>query len=261
MDNQRYTWSGILWHGVQGVHIRTLNAVAVKVFHDPASLEHEVRMHRLALEFGAHAPFPHIFETSAQSGSVVMGLVVLELFGSDIRKLLRSQMMSDKIARLVSRQVAIALNFLHVQAKIVHLDVKPANVLYTERLERAVLADFSCAEAVGEKQPQSFTKFTVHYRPPEYFMVSQSCPAMTPAGDYWAFGCLVWEVFSPKKGQQQFEHLVWGHDAKTVREHACDLPRGGYWKQRVQLAGSYAPFVWRLMVERRQAALVDLERI
>jgi serine/threonine-protein kinase len=111
----------------------------------------------------------------------------------------------------IGAQVARGLDALHA-ARILHRDVKPSNILLDESGD-AALADFGLARGhdstrlTGDGQLMG----TPHYLAPELI----EGRAASPAGDVYAFGCVLYECLTgapPFAGMRDAEigyaHLV-----------------------------------------------------
>ena len=116
----------------------------------------------------------------------------MEYVGQDLEKLSDNRRMSQaplEQGELILRHVAKGLEFLCDQ-KIVHRDVKPANILLSENGARAVICDFGLAAKVLN-EPEPYNGGTPSYVPPEF---------LTDAprgyeGDIWALGITMLFVF------------------------------------------------------------------
>lgn len=86
--------------------------------------------------------------------------------------------LSPKDALVLAWQLGNTLAALH-EAGVLHLDIKPANVMLTEQ-GQAVLIDFGAASALeSETRSQTSVQFTPQFAPPELFGVSQALTART----------------------------------------------------------------------------------
>lgn len=100
------------------------------------------------------------------------------------------------LAFRLSHQTALAMNFLHCK-NIVHLDLKPSNILLNDELN-AKLADFGLCtvskSSVGASR-DSYTgpQGTFKYMPPEAFQLSYK---PVRAFDIYSFGILLWSIFT-----------------------------------------------------------------
>lgn len=101
----------------------------------------------------------------------------------------------------VVRQVGTALDAAH-QAGIVHLDVKPSNILFRGRPEKngrhAVLTDFGIARPLG-RTASGQTTLTVEYASPEQVRLAQGEPVTVgPASDLYSLGVIFYEMISAR---------------------------------------------------------------
>jgi serine/threonine protein kinase len=108
----------------------------------------------------------------------------LEYVGLDLAKFVDGERMSQLSTDLQHRvwiDISSGLEYIHAQ-KIVHLDIKPQNILLSES-NRAVLCDFGLSVERAVK-PVSCNGGTPCYIPPEYLLdEKRGMP-----GDIWAFG-------------------------------------------------------------------------
>eukprot|EP00438_Fugacium_kawagutii_P030956 Skav228890 [mRNA] locus=scaffold194:166018:168645:+ [translate_table: standard] len=109
-------------------------------------------------------------------------------------------------------QLQAAIQTLHSQAHLLHLDIKPGNVLWCSALVQVKLCDFGLSEPYNGHMVQSprYTEYvTLPYRPPELWNlgadVSSLQSVLSPAVDLWSFGCVVFEVSSGMKLMQPFD--------------------------------------------------------
>ena len=128
--------------------------------------------------------------------------IAMDFCGPSLAKTLNaSPKMPCSSVQTIAVQLKTALQFVH-RAMILHLDVKPANILWVEQLQLVKLCDFGMAER--RDVPASRLRFaqyvTVPYRPPELVAVDgQKEPAklhrmLTPGVDMWSYGCTIYNV-------------------------------------------------------------------
>jgi serine/threonine protein kinase len=115
----------------------------------------------------------------------------LEYVGPDLAKFVDGEEMSQlsiDLQHRVWRDISGGLEYIHAQ-NIVHLDVKPQNILLSGS-NRAVLCDFELSVERAVK-PVSCNGGTPCYIPPEYLLdEKRGMP-----GDIWAFGVTMLFVF------------------------------------------------------------------
>ncbi|EMI44824.1 protein kinase domain-containing protein [Rhodopirellula sp. SWK7] len=120
---------------------------------------------------------------------------VLELFdGTDLRQVLRQHgRLAEPTLRRLIGQIAAGLCHAHSQ-NVVHLDIKPENVLL-DRTGRAALADFGLCQDLDQDQADLYIKGTPAYMAPE-----QLCgDAVTPSSDWYALGCVMAELATGRR--------------------------------------------------------------
>jgi CRP-like cAMP-binding protein len=142
--------------------------------------------------------------------------------GIDLRRVLSDRGgLPPDTARRVLGQVASALRHAHGQG-VVHLDIKPANVLVTTD-GQLKLADFGLAALLGEECGPAGLVGTPRYMPPEQLAGG----SVGPASDWYAFGCMGYELLA---GRPRFddEDLV----ALAVNKAAWQLPTETGWAHR-----------------------------
>ena len=132
----------------------------------------------------------------------------------------------------IAAQLAQGLAHLHGVGYL-HLDLKPGNLLWQPFLQELKIVDFGMSEKIGMPDKANGIPFdymeygTPAYRAPElFFRDATLCPAgmvraaFTKAVDYWAFGCVMYEVCTRKmrflSGSIGIQTYLW----RSKRNHA-----------------------------------------
>ena len=152
-----------------------------------------------------HHHFPERFGASAPPSSIYC--VAMQYFTTDLNCFLRSKegltTLTEHVAASMILQVEQALKIMHNVAGMLHLDIKPGNILLQPHTWNTVLTDLGLSQEIGER-PRIRTVVTHLYRPPEVFASGDLTQlpdkflkvVMTPAIDVFSFGCVVWEVMN-----------------------------------------------------------------
>ena len=179
----------------RGRDLRTRRDVALKTLrleyrHDPETRARFRREARL-MAFMAHPNVVRVYDLSDDGETP---WVVLEYVpGRSLKDLIaeRGSFDPEATANLLD-QIAAALTHLHA-AGLVHLDVKPQNLLVTPE-GRVKLIDFGLAQHAGAVQDviNGTTFGTAAYLSPE----QASGEPVEPATDVYALGCVVYEMLT-----------------------------------------------------------------
>jgi len=168
--------------------------------------------------------------------------------GSDLDTYLKSKgSLDESEAKLILSQVLSGLVYLnHRPKKIIHYDLKPANILLKDGEVR--IADFGLCKVVDAMDNGNDTTEltsqgagTYWYLPPECFPTDDSIPYIGPKVDIWSLGVLFYQMLYGKKpfghglSQQEFvqhrfsvhgaSHVVTFPSQPPVSEHAKDFLR------------------------------------
>lgn len=206
----------------RGRDLRTRRDVALKTLkpewvNDPAArarFRHEARM----MAFLTHPNVARVFDLF-DPDDLSPPWVVLEFIpGPSLRQEIdrHGTIDIDRTAHLL-KQIAAALDHLHKRG-MVHLDVKPQNILFAEPMT-VKLIDFGIAQrsyTVPELiNGQNFG--TVAYLSPE----QATGEVVGPASDVYSLGCVVYEMIT---GQPPFPVQDDLKPADIVQAHASALP-------------------------------------
>ena len=148
-------------------------------------------------------------------------LVMEYIDGIDLDRLIeKKQHLSIEQSMHYARQIASALSAAH-QKGVIHLDVKPANILITPEnhiklIDFGVAKQYATASLESQIKTTTITGFSRYFAPPEQ-CVSQTREALSPAADVYAFGgtlyqCLTsvlpYEVVARIQDEMPMAHIV-----------------------------------------------------
>ncbi|MBL7497878.1 serine/threonine protein kinase [Frankia sp. CNm7] len=175
-----YGGSGLVF---AGVNRRLERPVAIKVL--PASGYTEAKM----LARMTHAHIVEIFELHEAADSCL--IVMEQLDGGTLYERLRTGV-SQPTACAVGLAVATALHHAHEKRGILHLDIKPSNILFDDS-DLVKVADFSIAKPIEDSVAvASQTIGTPPYMAPE--QVERG--TLGPATDIYALGVVLYEALA-----------------------------------------------------------------
>lgn len=112
-------------------------------------------------------------------------------------------------------EVSIALEYIH-ENRIVHLDLKPANVLISND-GHCKLADFGCCQIIQERPntpSRSYLTGTFAYRAPE--LLKGGNPSFK--ADVFSLGICLWQLWS-----REIPYKLQNHQIVIFRVVACNL--------------------------------------
>ena len=150
---ERYLARGGMGVVFEATHLRLSRRVALKLLAPELAEDAEFRERFLKeAELAAGLEHPNVvpvYDAGEERGLLYLAMRYLP--GGDLRELLQRQgRLSLERTLSITEQVAGALDAAHALG-LVHRDVKPANILFDERQERAYLADFGVARRQSSK--------------------------------------------------------------------------------------------------------------
>ncbi|XP_008297802.1 proto-oncogene serine/threonine-protein kinase mos [Stegastes partitus] len=193
--NKLASWQSF-WAELNAAHLRHANIVRV---------------------IAATTGVPEVFGDESSIGTILM-----EFVGSrSLQQLIygdAEQLAEDRWLRY-SSDIAHGLSFLHAH-RIVHLDIKPANVLVSSE-DVCKIADFGCSlkldgtcEVSATSPRMSHVCGTYTHRAPELLKGE----AVSPKADIFAFGITLWQLLTrepPYSGDRQ--HVLYAVVAHNLR--------------------------------------------
>jgi serine/threonine protein kinase len=138
---------------------------------------------------------PHVVSLRGHFVAYRTRFIVLDLYdGADLREVLRrSGPMPEATARAVLGQIATGLRYAHQQG-VLHLDLKPANVL-VDRRGKVAISDFGLGRLIESDGCDQEVVGTPLYMPPEQFTMTD----VGPHCDWYAFGCIACELLTGER--------------------------------------------------------------
>jgi len=205
---------GEVWRGTHSVYhypiaLKKLSRSSKDVAWRRREFDHEIAL----LKNLSHPGIVSIYDTEAVDGTPVLAMEMAESSCADTPRLA-----SWSAVRELILQVLGALDYLHAK-KIIHCDIKPANILRFSRPAGArayKLIDFGIAQS-SSATPGPSGAWPRHYRgSPEYSAPEQirgETEKIGPWTDLYALGCTIYEVATgrPPFGRDGFIPLTQAH--------------------------------------------------
>ena len=144
--------------------------------------------------------------------------------GESLRQKIKNHPFTIEESLNIFFQIAQGLKAAH-EEKIVHRDIKPGNIIITEKGETKIV-DFGLAKLAGDKLTESIlTKGTVAYMSPE---VIRSLPEDQRA-DIWSLGVVIYEMLTghlPFKGEypEPMMYSIVNEEPKTLSHYLKNVP-------------------------------------
>ncbi|MEX5633339.1 serine/threonine-protein kinase [Parafrankia sp. FMc2] len=210
-----YAVHGEIGHGAFGVVLsgrdRLNREVAIKIVPGVDGGSDDARAEALTLTKVDH---PHIVRVYDYVQLDDRALIVMELVGGGTLRARAARGLSPAQVCAVGLATAAALGHAHSRG-VLHRDVKPANVLFTEGGQLKV-ADFGIArEYTGSDLRTATAVGTPRYMAPEQFLAGP----LGPSTDLYALGVILYELLAgrppfraaPTDAQSSFEGLRRSH--------------------------------------------------
>jgi serine/threonine protein kinase len=148
-----------------------------------------------------------------------------------MRHLLKRMIISETAVNYFGKQILEGLEYLHKRCKIVHMDIKPGNILIDAGLS-AKIADFSVSCSYAHFEPENLVKFpfvgTGKFMPPEIIEKANMKIKETEKIDIYSLGVTLYCLFY---GMYPYKlHEVKGKDydkiLDKIKNEKLEFPEG-----------------------------------
>jgi len=191
---------------------------------DPEARERFIREAKAAAAL-SHNHICTVYEIGEEENRLFIAMECIE------GESLRQKILRGPLPHAEALDIAIQMTEGLVEAhkkKIIHRDIKPGNIMLTERCTAKVM-DFGLAKALGRSliTKEAKTMGTVAYMSPEQAR-GQPVDYRT---DIWSLGVVLYEMLTgqlPFKGEydQSIIHSILNREPEPVSKHRKDLPKG-----------------------------------
>lgn len=210
---------------------RSGRVVALKAL--PGGYVHDDNLVRRFLREGAslsqlrHHNIIHVYETDRADGYFYIAMEIAGR-GTLAERLKRRQTIPERDVSIIINQVAAALDFAH-QRDLVHRDVKPSNIMFTDD-GRVVLTDFGIAKSLGGQQSNitviGTTIGTPAYMSPEQ---AQADVEIDHRSDIYSLGVVAYHLLTGRvpfyvENPSELIRLIANHRPPPVRQVNSRVP-------------------------------------
>ena len=142
-----------------------------------------------------HPNIIRVFDVFEDNGTAYYVMDYIE--GNNLSDIVEGKgRLSEPLALKYIRQVANALDYLH-QKKLLHLDVKPANILLDKNTGNAILIDFGVSKQYDQDGQQTSTTppaISKGYSPVEQYAQGSNVKTFSPAIDIYSLAATLYKL-------------------------------------------------------------------
>lgn len=142
-----------------------------------------------------HPNIIRVFDVFENNGTAYYVMDYIE--GNNLSDIVEGKgRLSEPLALKYIRQVANALDYLH-QKKLLHLDVKPANILLDKNTGNAILIDFGVSKQYDQDGQQTSTTppaISKGYSPVEQYAQGSNVKTFSPATDIYSLAATLYKL-------------------------------------------------------------------
>ena len=183
-------------------HTSTKRVYAAKIFMDGvSSIQNEIAVYLALAKHDEHPSFQGL--VAFNSGAALSWFVYPWCpFGCLASLIHGGRVLEYPVLHGFGNQVRSGLVHLHGTVGWLHLDLKPANILWNDSTNHAYIVDFSLSEPWPVPATRVLQKqyVTEPYRPPELLQVGQATVfRLRPAVDAWSLGCVLAEAYTGRR--------------------------------------------------------------
>ena len=224
----RYKIGEPISEGSEGTVVRAYDMsqdgklVAVKFIRKERDSRYEIRLlHQMVDSMSDIHQDPHVIEPIQHIEYRGWDVWVFPYFSSDWYQVLANEPVIP-LARIQKLTVDMltALDFLK-SCKIVHLDIKPENIMYDSVTDSSYLADFGLSLHENEMLQQADTRGTFEFMPPELQLNSKT---VSYEADMWSLGATMFTLLTGSD-LINLENMEWNErESKTIKRLRLRVP-------------------------------------
>ena len=232
-----YIASGSSGNVFKGIYKQNKKQVAIKVLKNRYNKEKILSRIKQEMDISSKLHNINIMETYAYiNKNENCNFCVLE-YGKNgdlenfMRHLLKRMIISETAVNYFGKQILEGLEYLHKRCKIVHMDIKPGNILIDAGLS-AKIADFSVSCSYAHFEPENLVKFpfvgTGKFMPPEIIEKANMKIKESEKIDIYSLGVTLYCLFY---GMYPYKlHEVKGKDydkiLDKIKNEKLEFPEG-----------------------------------